>query len=165
MRQAAAMTLDAPVMRPARQAGRSLAPFVIPGVVLLIGYGFAGTWSVGAGFGGYGADGGWVDFDGNPTATAPLTVDVVGRPALWVQAVIVGVLVATAVWASRTPEIAAFRRRAAIGVVVATAFTVAIVLVFSVWQGHLVEVAFAHGDPHPPILGNVDVRTGRMAPG
>ncbi len=142
----------------------SIRSLVVAGIVLLLGYALAGTWSVGQGFGGYDADGGWIDFDGRPTSSAPVTVDVVGHPALWVQVVVVAILVAAGVWAARTGGAGAgFRRRAGIGV--ATLVVVAVVLVFTVLQIHLVQDAFARGDTRPPILGNVTVTTSTMPPG
>ena len=57
------------------------------------------------------------------------------------------------------------RRREWIGTGIATAFIVAVVLVFTVLQTQLIDTAFDRGDPHPPILGDVTVTTHPMSAG
>jgi hypothetical protein len=158
------MTLDAPPERPAVGRRRGFAPFVLPGIVLALVYAAFGTWSIGQGFGGAADDGGWVDFHGDPTSTAPPVVDVVGHPALWVFAVLVGVLVLTGMWVDRADASRA-RRRAVVGVAVAAGFVLAVILVFTVLQMQLVEAAFELGDATPPVLGNVTVTVSRMTSG
>lgn len=156
------MALEAPATTEGRPRVR-LAPLVGPGVLLALVYTTFGTWSVGQGFGGVDDDGGWTDFRGNPTSTPPPVVDVQGHPALWVYLVLVAILVATAFWA-RVDGVRS-RRRAVIGVLVAAAFVVAVIAVFTVVQSRLVEDAMSRGDLHPPILGNVSVTVSRMTSG
>ncbi len=157
------MALEAPATTEGRPRPR-LAPFVAPGVLLALVYTVLGTWSVGQGFGGVDDDGGWIDSQGNPTSTPPPVVDVQGHPALWVFLVLVAILVATALWAARVDGVRS-RRRAVVGVVVAAAFVLAVIVVFTVVQSRLVEDAMGRGDQHPPILGNVSVTVSRMSSG
>ena len=70
----------------------------------------------------------------------------------------------SAVWAARGDARQA-AVRSAIGAAVATLFVVAVLLVFTALQMHLVAEAFARGDVHPPILGNATVQTSRMTRG
>lgn len=122
------------------------------------------TWSIGQAFGGVDDDGRWVDVQGRRVATAPPVVDVHGHPALWVLLVLAAILVASAGWAARGDDRQA-EVRSAIGAAAAIVFVVAVLVVFTALQMHLIAQAFDRGDPHPPILGNATVHTSRVTRG
>jgi hypothetical protein len=145
-------TATGPAARETTPLWDALVGVVFPGLLLALVYELGGTWSIGQTFGGE-SDTGWIDFQGRPIDHPPLVADVVGHPAGWVFLVLVLLLAATALWVSRTGGRAA-RLRALVGVAVATAFVVAVILVFTVLQMRLVHEAFEQGSTHPTILGN-----------
>lgn len=157
--------LSAPVMAP---EGRKLRPrawgLVLIGVVAVL---FSGNtlWSASAGYGGVDADGHWIDDAGDRVSVAPPTVDVQAHTAPAALAVLLLVVVVGVV----VPPTLARYGRPALGDVVRWASYVAVpvcviagVLVYTVWQGHVVMDQIDHHvlEPHGFPWGGVTVTTG-----
>ncbi|WP_144711384.1 hypothetical protein [Curtobacterium pusillum] len=158
----------APVMaahgRKMRPRGWGLA---LLGVVALVLSPTSTTWSASAEYGGTDADGNWIDNAGNPVSSAPPTVHVEGHVAPVALAVLLLVVV---VGVFLPPTLERFGQRALGDIVRYSAYLAAPVvvvvgvLVYTVWQGHVVvdqvqhEVLHPHGFP----WGGVTVTTGHM---
>lgn len=140
---------------------------VVATIVSLFAVGVLGTWSASADYGGVDADGHWIDASGVVVASAPATVRALGHPSplavvLIVLVGVLGVLVppTLARWGrerlGQTVRIAA--------VVALPVLTVATVLVFSVWESHVVldqiqqHVLPVHAFP----LSGTTITTGHM---
>ena len=156
----------APVMA---HAGRKLRPrargLVLIGAVALLSYPTLTMWSVSSEYGGTDGDGHWIDNAGNPLSSAPPTVQAEGHTA---PAAIAVLLLVVVVGVFLPPMLARFGKRS-LGDVVRFAAYLAVpvvvvvgVLIYTVWQGHVVmdqidhEVLHPHGFP----WGGVTVTTG-----
>jgi hypothetical protein len=159
--------LTAPVMAP---EGRRFRPrawgLALVGVVALVTSGNT-MWSISSAYGGVDADGGWIDADGNPVVTAPLSVDAQAHTAPAALAVLLLVIVVGIV----LPPVLARRGQLALGEVVRwsayAAVPVIIVLgtlVYTVWQSDVVmdQVNRQVLEPHGFPWGGVTVTTGPM---
>ena len=160
--------ITAPVMAP---SGKKLRPrgwgLLLIGIVALVLAPTLTTWSASSDYGGVDADGNWIDNAGNPVASAPPTVHVEGHMAPVMLAVLV-LLVVIGVFLP--PTLARYGHRALGDIVRYSAYlavplcVVVGVLVYTVWQGHVVmgqidhEVLHPHGFP----WGGVTVTTGHM---
>jgi hypothetical protein len=158
--------LTAPVMA---HEGRKLQPrawgLVLIGVVALLSSPTLTTWSASSEYGGTDGDGHWIDGAGNPVSSAPPTVQVEAHAA---PAAIAVLLLVVVVGAFLPPTLERFGKRSVGDVVRYAAYlavpvvVVAGVLVYTVWQGHVVmdqidhEVLHPHGFP----WGGVTVTTG-----
>lgn len=160
-----AAVLTAPVMAP---EGRTFRPrawgLVLVGVVAVLSSGTT-LWSASAGYGGVDADGHWIDDAGNRVSTAPPTVDVQAHTAPAALAVLLLVVVVGVV----VPPTLARYGHAALGDVVRWVAYAAVpvcivagVLVYTVWQGHVVMAQIDRHvlEPHAFPWGGVTVTTG-----
>lgn len=158
----------APVMAP---TGRRLRPrgwgLALVGVVALVVSPTLTTWSISSDTGGVDADGNWIDGAGNPVANAPATVQVEGHTAPVMLAILLAVVV---VGVFLPPTLARSGHRS-LGDIVRYAAYLAVpvvvvvgVLVYTVWQGHVVMDQIDHGSvrPHTFPWGGVTVTTGHM---
>ncbi|MFZ7087734.1 hypothetical protein [Curtobacterium sp. RRHDQ10] len=149
-------TLDEPVMA---ATGRTLRfrgwMVVLLTIVVLALYQALGTWSAGGGLGGVDADGNWVDASGAVVDRAPPSVEVVGHPApIVVFFIVCAAAVALAVppVLARTGHDRAGRRLRTVATWAIPVLLVVGVLVYSVWQLHVVTAAVAVGDVHPALF-------------
>ncbi|MFJ7288983.1 hypothetical protein ACIQUC_11735 [Curtobacterium sp. NPDC098951] len=156
----------APVMA---HAGRKLRPrawgLVLIGVVALLSYPTLTMWSAAAEYGGTDGDGHWIDDAGNLLSSAPRTVQVEGHPA---PAAIAVLLLVVVVGTFLPPTLERLGKRS-LGDVIRFAAYLAVpvvvvlgVLVYTVWQGHVVIDQIHHEVPHPHGFpwGGVTVTTG-----
>jgi hypothetical protein len=159
----------APVMAP---TGRKPRPrgwgLALVGIVALVLYPTFATWSVSADYGGTDADGNWIDNAGNPVPSAPPTVQVEGHMAPVALAVLVLVVV---VGVFLPPTLERYGRRSLGDVIRYSAYlavpvvvVVAGVLVYTVWQSHVVMDQVQHEVLHPQGFpwGGATVTTGHM---
>jgi hypothetical protein len=114
---------------------------VVATIVSLFVVGALGTWSASADYGGVDEDGHWIDASGAVVASAPPTVHVVGHPApvalmLMVVVGVLGVVVPPTLARWGHDRLGRIVRVAA--VVALPVLGVATVLVFSVWESHVV---------------------------
>jgi len=159
--------LTAPVMAP---EGRRFRPrawgLVLIGVVAVL-LSRNTIWSSSADYGGFDAEGNWIDSVGDPVSAAPPAVDVEAHTAPAALAVLLFVVVVGVV----VPPILARSGHLALGEVVrwaayaaVPAVIVAGTLVYTVWQSEVVmdqinrQVLEPHGFP----WGGVTVTTGHM---
>ncbi|MDT0232980.1 hypothetical protein [Curtobacterium sp. BRB10] len=158
----------APVMAP---TGRRLRPrgwgLAVVGIGAVALWPSITTWSISADYGGTDTAGNWIDNAGNRVASAPPTVQVEGHTAPVALAVLLLVVV---VGVFLPPTLERHGQRA-LGDVIRYAAYLAVpvvvvvgVLVYTVWQGHVVmdqvqhEVLRPHGFP----WGGVSVTMGHM---
>jgi len=158
----------APVMA---HAGRKLRPrawgLVLVGVAALVPAPTFTTWSASADYGGTDADNNWIDGAGNPVSSAPPTVQVEGHLAPVMLAVL---LVVVVVGVFLPPTLERYGRRTLGDIVRFSAYlavpvvVVIGVLVYTVWQGHVVMEQIDHQVLHPHGFpwGGVTVTTGHM---
>lgn len=157
-----------PVMAPTGRQFRLRAwPLVLFGVVALAASHGAVLFSASSEYGGVDASGGWIDAEGNPVATAPPTVSAVGHVA---PAALVVLVLVLALGVVLPPTLARFGHDRAGAVIRRTAYIAAPVvvvlgvLVYWVWQGHVVIDQVEHQVMHPHGFpwGGVTVTTGHM---
>lgn len=158
------MSVMAPTGRKLRPRAWGLALIGIVAIVLAPTF---TTWSASADYGGVDADGHWIDNAGNPVTSAPPTVQVEGHLAPVMLAVL---LVVVVVGVFLPPTLERYGQRTLGDIVRYSAYlavpvvVVVGVLVYTVWQGHVVMAQIDHQVLHPHGFpgGGVTVTTGHM---
>ncbi len=120
---------------------------VVATIVSLFVLGVLGTWSASAGYGGVDADGHWTDASGVVVAAPPATVEALGHPSplavtLIVLVGVLGVVVPPTL--ARWGRERLGRRFRVAAVVALPVLVVAAVLVYGVWESHVVMDQIQH---------------------
>lgn len=141
---------------------------VVATMVSLFVVGTFGTWSASADYGGVDEDGHWIDASGALVASAPATVQALGHPSPLAVTLIalVGVLgVVVPPTLARWGRERLGRTVRVVAVVTLPVLAVAAVLVFSVWESHVVmdQIRQQALPVHAFPLSGTTITTGHMA--